>query len=65
MRKVQDYGNKIHPYRDGQSSTRTLQATDDFIEHYMGRLKPKPLNLWRKIKMRKQLKYYRLRGVKF
>lgn len=65
MKKIKDYGDSIHACRDGNSSERILQATDDFIEHHMNKLKPKPINIWRKIRIRKQLKYYRLFGVKF
>ncbi len=59
MHNIQKYGDHIHPYRDGKSSERVLQATDDFIANYQGRLKPKPLNLGRKLQMRKWLHYYR------
>lgn len=59
MKAIQQYGDSIHPYRDGKSSERVLQATDDFIANYLGHLKPKPLNLWRKIQMRKWMHYYR------
>lgn len=59
MKAIQEYGDSIHPYRDGKSSERVLQATDDFIIHYKDHLKPKPLNLWRKLKMRKWMHYYR------
>jgi len=55
------YASQLHAYNDGKSSERVLAATDEFIEKYRGRLKPKPLNLWRKIQMRKRLHYYRLR----
>ncbi|MDH5423510.1 MAG: CDP-glycerol glycerophosphotransferase family protein [Gammaproteobacteria bacterium] len=65
MKAIRAYGDSIHPYRDGNSSERVLQATDDFIAHEADKLKPKPLNIWRKLRIRKQLKYYRLRGVKF
>ena len=61
MREIRKYGDHIHPFRDGRSSQRVLQATDEFIADHMGRLKPKPLNIWRKIQMRKKMKYYRLR----
>jgi len=60
MREVKKYGDYIHPYRDGRSSQRVLQATDDFIANDMGKLKPKPLNIWRKIQMRRKMKYYHL-----
>ncbi|MDH5765549.1 MAG: CDP-glycerol glycerophosphotransferase family protein [Gammaproteobacteria bacterium] len=58
MQSIRTFGDDLHPYRDGKSSERVLQATDDFIANYMGKLKPKPFNLWRKIQMRKRMKYY-------
>ena len=54
------YIDQLHPYRDGHSSERVLQATDEFIREHAHRLKPKPLNLWRKLQARKWLGYYRL-----
>ncbi|MDH5472006.1 MAG: CDP-glycerol glycerophosphotransferase family protein [Gammaproteobacteria bacterium] len=59
MHSIQEFGNNVHPCRDGKSSERILQATDDFIANDMGKLKPKPFNLWRKLQMRKRMKYYR------
>ena len=58
MQAIVKYGDHIHPYRDGKSSERILQATDDFIANDLGRLKSKPFNLGRKLQMRKQLRYY-------
>ncbi|MDQ1362222.1 MAG: hypothetical protein QG652_82 [Pseudomonadota bacterium] len=52
MKEIQKYGDTIHPYRDGKSSARVLQATDEFVAHDLGHLKSKPFNLWRKIQMR-------------
>ena len=62
MQATRAYVDKLHVYRDGQSSERLLQATDEFILHEKDKLKPKPLNLWRKFQMRKRMGYYRLRG---
>lgn len=53
------YGDRIHPYRDGRSSERVLAAVDDFIANGRKGLKRKPLNLVRKVKARKRLRYYR------
>jgi len=61
MLQIKEYGDLIHPYRDGRSSERILQATDDFIAKDFGNLKPKPLNLGRKLQMRKKLGYYHLK----
>lgn len=61
MQHIKDYGDHIHPYRDGKSSSRILEATDRFIMNDLAQLKPKPLNLGRKLQMRKYLKYYHLK----
>lgn len=58
MREIKKYTDIIHPYHDGKSSERVLQATDNLIEKGTGHLKKKPLNLWRKIQVRKRLKYW-------
>ncbi len=54
------YIDNLHPYRDGNSSSRVLQATDEFIREHARRLKAKPLNLWRKLQIRRWMRYYRL-----
>ncbi len=59
LEKIKQHCNSIHPYRDGQSSTRVVDAIDQRIAAGMSHLKPKPLNLIRRLKMRKKLKYYR------
>jgi CDP-glycerol glycerophosphotransferase (TagB/SpsB family) len=59
LREVQAFAEAIHPYRDGRSSERVLEATQHFIDEVQGRLERKPLNLWRRIQLRRQLGYYR------
>lgn len=59
MNNIDNYCNRIHPTRDGQSSQRVLDATDALIEQGTGHLKPKPLNLLRHLKMRKKLNYWK------
>jgi CDP-glycerol glycerophosphotransferase (TagB/SpsB family) len=61
MREVMAFADSIHPYRDGRSSERVLEATHDFIENHRARIGPKPLNLWRRIQLRGRLGYYRWR----
>lgn len=61
MRAIQEYTDAIHPYRDGRSSERVLRATDEFIASGAGNRHAKPLNLWRRLKIRRRLGYYRLR----
>ncbi len=58
MHKIQAYADQLHPYRDGKSSERVLDAVEWFIEEGHKNLKRKPLNLIRKIKLRKNLGYY-------
>lgn len=58
MGKIQKYSERLHPYHDGKSSERVLDAVDWFInEGHIG-LKKKPLNLVRKFKIRKRLGHY-------
>lgn len=49
----------IHPSNDGGASERVLEAIDQLLESGLAHLKAKPLNLVRRLKMRKKLKYYR------
>lgn len=56
MAAIRDYGQAIHPWHDGQSSERILQAIDDFIAAGGRNRKPKPLNLWRKLKIRRRIR---------
>ncbi len=50
--------DRLHPWRDGHSSQRVLEAVDHFDGDARG-LKQKPLNLLRKFKLRRRLGYYR------
>jgi len=52
MKEIKNYTNRIHPYRDGKSSGRVLDASETFITTYQGKIKRKPLNLFRRAKMR-------------
>lgn len=61
MAEIHRYADKIHPYRDGRSSYRVLEATDRLVEDGVDRLSPKPLNLVRRLKIRKALGYYHWR----
>ncbi len=60
MDEIKKYTDIIHPYHDGKSSERVLQAADRLVESGIGHLKNKPLNLLRKFKLRRRLGYYRL-----
>lgn len=60
IEKVEHYGNFIHPYRDGRSSERVLDAIDNSLSLGGQGLKKKPLNLLRNLKERKKLEYWKL-----
>jgi len=55
-KNIEQYITQVHPYQDGDSASRVLDAVDDVAN--LG-LKPKPLNLMRKFKLRKKLKYFK------
>lgn len=52
MQNIHEYTSKHEAHRDGKNCSRILDAVDDFILNYKGRLKSKPLNLIRRIKLR-------------
>jgi CDP-glycerol glycerophosphotransferase (TagB/SpsB family) len=58
MREVRAYADSIHPYRDGRSSERVLDAVDEFIAHGGRNPRPKPRNWWRKLKIRRRIGYW-------
>jgi len=60
MHEINLYTKDIHPDTDGRASERVLDAVDWFLETGHIGLKKKPLNLMRKFKIRKKLKYFKL-----
>ncbi len=59
MREIVAFTDQIHPWRDGRSSERVLDATRRLLADGRGALRRKPLNLWRKLRMRHRLGYWR------
>jgi len=59
MKKIDDYCNNIHPYSDGQSSHRVIEAVNAFAKADFHSLHKKPYNLIRKYKLRKKLNYWK------
>ena len=55
---IEEAKKQIHPYNDGKSSERVLDAVDDLLDNPTCYLKSKPLNLLRKLKLRKRLNYW-------
>lgn len=48
MRALEDFAARTHPYRDGRSSERVLDAATAALARGSAGLKRKPLNLWRR-----------------
>jgi hypothetical protein len=59
MQAIAHHARETHPWNDGRSSERVVQATDGLVARGLGHLKPKPRNLIRHWKMRRQLGFYR------
>jgi CDP-glycerol glycerophosphotransferase (TagB/SpsB family) len=57
MEELNKFIKLTHPYTDGQSSARVIDACLDFLENK--KRKRKPLNLIRKFKIRKKLGYWK------
>ncbi|MEO8011124.1 MAG: CDP-glycerol glycerophosphotransferase family protein [Dokdonella sp.] len=57
LERINTYSMHIHPWRDGQSSDRVLDAAIAMVDGELGRLARKPLNLWRKVQVR--MRYHR------
>ena len=57
---IDEYIHFIHPYFDGKSSERVIDATDQLVTKGIAHLKKKPLNIFRRIQVRKKFGYYKL-----
>src|SRR5690606_29278099 len=62
MNAIHEYVAYTHPYYDGESSARVIDAVVGFLNKDKKYLKPKPLNLVRKWKVRKLLRHYTLKS---
>lgn len=58
MAAIREYADSIHPYRDGRSSERVLDAVEQFVAAGARNARPKPRNWWRKLKIRKRIGYW-------
>ncbi len=58
MTATRRFVDRLHPYRDGNSSQRVLDAVAHFERAGQSELKSKPWNLLRKWKIRRKLGYY-------
>lgn len=57
MDKIAQFANITHPYRDGKSSARVLDAVELKLSQ-PNSIKTKPLNIIRNLKLRKKLNYW-------
>ncbi|WP_142783278.1 CDP-glycerol glycerophosphotransferase [Changchengzhania lutea] len=62
LASIKEFVNELHPYNDGNSSQRIIDATIGFLHKDKTYLKSKPLNLIRKYKIRKRLKHFILKS---
>jgi len=61
MDNIEKYIQVIHPYTDGKSSERIIEASVNFLKNEdVKKLKRKPLNIIRKFKIRKRLGYFKI-----
>ena len=57
--EIKTHADNLHLHRDGQSSQRVLEAIAEAIPKKAG-LKSKPFNFFRKLRICKQLGFYKL-----
>ena len=60
--KIDTFIKQLHPYQDGKSSARVIDASIELLHADKSDLKNKPLNLLRKFKIRKRLGYFTLKS---
>lgn len=60
MEQIKQYITDLHPYSDGKSSERVLDAVELELAGLAPKRKTKPLNLLRNFKLRKKLGYWKI-----
>ena len=58
LKNIEIFINQLHPYNDGKSSQRVIEACITYLHQDKTHIKNKPLNLIRKYKIRKRLGYF-------
>lgn len=59
LEQLAHYAEELHSFRDGKSSERILAAVEHILVNGKQSKKSKPLNLFRNLKQRQQLNYWR------
>lgn len=62
MENIEEFIECTHPYNDGKSSARVIDACLTFIRKDKSQLRNKPLNILRKLQIRKKYGYFSLRS---
>ena len=62
--EIEKFAMFSHPYSDGKSSGRVINACIEFLHTDKTYLKRKPLNLIRRYKIRKQLNYFSMKSYR-
>ncbi len=62
IEEIEKFAEFSHAFNDGKSSKRVIDATIAFLSKDKSYLKRKPLNLLRKYKIRKRLRYFTLKS---
>lgn len=60
MKHINHFVEQTHPYTDGKSSQRVIDAIDDVLQKNHPLQNKKPLNFLRNLKFRKKLNYWKL-----
>lgn len=60
MHNITEFVNQTHPYKDGKSAERVINATEQMLAGKNIPKKSKPFNLVRNFKMRKNLNYWKI-----
>jgi len=58
MKKISQFSQITHPYFDGKSSYRVLNAVEEKLNNATTHKKKKPINILRNLKLRKKLSYW-------
>ena len=56
---IKNYSNDLHPYKDGRSSQRIMDAVEMILTNGKSAKKRKPFNIFRSFKIRKKLNYWK------
>ena len=62
LKNIDAFIENTHPYTDGNSSSRVIDACVAFLQKDKKHLKRKPLNLIRKLQIRKKYHFFTLRS---